>query len=100
MFFNLDQDFLVLYNSLYGSLVLIDRETGEALERGDLSRILSESEAYKRLVDAGAIIEDDFDEDSYLKKLRESMFSGDFISIFLSLTSKCNLACKVLLSVY
>jgi uncharacterized protein len=94
MFFNLDQDFLVLYNSLYGSLVLIDRETGEALERGDLPRILSESEAYKRLVDAGAIIEDDFDEDSYLKKLRESMFSGDFVSIFLSLTSKCNLACK------
>jgi uncharacterized protein len=94
MFFNLDSDFLVVYNSLYGSLVLIDRETGEALKRGDFSRVLNDSEALRSLLDAGVLIEDDLDEDSYLKKLRESMFSSDFISIFLSLTSRCNLACK------
>jgi len=94
MFFNLDPNFLVLYNSLYGSLVLIDRETGEFLRSSNLSRILRDLEVSKKLLDAGVIVEDDFDEDLYLKKVRKSMFSHEFIAMFLSLTSKCNLACK------
>ena len=94
MFFNLDSDFLVAYNSLYDSLVLIDRETGEALKQGDLSRVLSDGEVLKSLLATGILVDDDFDEDSHLKRLRESTFSGNSVSIFLSLTSKCNLACK------
>ena len=94
MFFNLDPGFLILYNSLYGSLVLIDRDVGEALKKGDLTRVLNDSEVYKSLVDSGVLIEDDFDEDLYLRKLRESMFSGISLPVFLSLTSRCNLACK------
>jgi len=94
IFFNLDHTFLIIYNSLYGSLVLIDRESGESLKKGDLFSVLGESENYRKLVDVGVIVEDDFDEDLYLKKMRESMFSRDFIAMFLSLTSRCNLACK------
>jgi len=94
IFFNLNPDFLVLYNSLYGSLVLIDKESGELLRNGDLSRVLSDPEVSRQLLDAGVVIDDSFDEDLYFKKKRESMFSPEFLALFLSLTSRCNLACK------
>ena len=94
IFFNFVPGLFLLYNSLYGSLVLIDRETGEALRGGNLSPVLCDPEVSKKLLDAGVIIEDSFDEDLYLKRMRESMFSHEFLAMFLSLTSKCNLACK------
>ena len=94
IFFNLDSTFLVLYNSLYGSLVLIDKKTGEFLKSGDLSSVLCEQEDYRKLLDVGVIVEDSLNEDLYLKRIRDSMFSREFIAMFLSLTSRCNLACK------
>lgn len=85
----------LVYNPLYGSLLLVDKEVGLAIKRGDVTRVSSDPELYSQLLSAGVLVEDSVaEEELYALESRESRFTSKAIAMFLSLTSKCNLACK------
>ncbi|MEM4490728.1 MAG: radical SAM protein [Desulfurococcaceae archaeon] len=85
----------VVFNSLYGSLVLVDKEVGAAIRNGNLDLLVSDREIYNQLKSANIILDDDVDEkEVYYKVSREFRFNNKAIIMFLGLTSKCNLACR------
>lgn len=92
LFFSLDDNLFIVYNTLTRSLMLIDRELYELL-LGDMSCLLTTSDIANRLFETGIIIRDDTNEDIYIKKLYQEMFSDNSVSLWLSLTSRCNLVC-------
>lgn len=95
MFFNISPNFTVIYNALHDSLVLVDKETERSLREGNLANIPSDSKEFKNLLRTGVLVEDNVDEDSLLQKKRlELSLSHKYMGLWLSLTNKCNLACK------
>ncbi|MEM4487437.1 MAG: radical SAM protein [Desulfurococcaceae archaeon] len=94
MFFPYSQDFDLVYNSLYGTLLLVDRDVSSALRSGELKRLEADSEVFAQLKSQRILIDDDFSEEEHYSRLtREVRFSSKVVSMFLSLTNRCNLAC-------
>lgn len=92
--FSFDSSFDLVYNTLHGSLVLVDKEIGLAIKRNDLRPLLSDTEVYKQLLSVNIILDDSIVEDEVHYRLsRELRFTNKAISLFLGLTSRCNLAC-------
>lgn len=94
MVFSYNQDFDLVYNPLYGSLLLVDKNVSSAVRAGDVKRLEEDLNVYSQLRSGYIVIDDEFDEDEHYTRLaREIRFSSKVVSMFLSLTSRCNLAC-------
>jgi len=92
--FPFNSSFDLVYNTFHGSLLLVDREVGLAIKRGDLRPLLSDTEIYRQLLSVNVILDDGILEDEVHHRLsRELRFTKKAISLFLGLTSRCNLAC-------
>jgi len=93
--FSLNSHYDIVFNTLYGSLTLVDKETGSAIRSGDIGALASNPVIRDELLSVNILLNDDLDENEVFYKFsRESRFQSKSIAMFLGLTSKCNLACK------
>jgi len=87
-----DKDVFLLYNTLYGSLFVVDNEIKTLLESNRLNEIHEDIlETYKK---EGIVIEDGLDEKEIIKvKQDKEKFENLVTSITLLTTYNCNLRC-------
>lgn len=93
--FSFNDAYDLVYNTLFGTLALVSKEIGLAIKRGDLTPLTTTREVYEKLLSASIVLSDEVDEREILAlDSREARFTSKAVSMFLSLTSRCNLACK------
>ena len=86
------EDKYILFNSLRGSILVIDNEVKTLLEKGDISSL--DEELLKAFISNGLIIEDQLDEqDVYKLMYEQSKYNTASAMLHVITTYQCNLAC-------
>ncbi|MGC8983211.1 MAG: radical SAM protein [Desulfurococcaceae archaeon] len=100
LFFSFNSDYDLVYNTLYGSLLLVDKSTSSLLRSGDLSRLAGDPEVLGVLVREGVVLSDDVSEEERYARHVASRLSNYAAQFFIGLTSRCNLACVYCIQSY
>lgn len=91
VFFPFGEEY-VLFNTLRGSIFVVDPETKELLEKGEISSL--DEEHLRAFTDNGVIVEEELNEQNAYRLLYErSKYTTLLTAVQVATTYQCNLAC-------
>lgn len=80
------------YNTMYGSLLLMDNEAHEKFQRGCIEHL--DCDFLKTLKDSSFVLDEHFEEMNYFSLCRNHIVHNtDLLYIFFTITKNCNSAC-------